>query len=371
MRPSGAGGFALGCWPSSWGCRSSLPLALDQAGLSAQQVRGGGPAAKATWRQGQERGRCPSLGPWGLLSTQPPSNAPPSLGSPVPTAQLVQGKPCSLTSSLSERQSCERHLDRGHFLSLLFHKFFSGTILSLSPHRPCSGGCQPISVLVPLVPSPQPQSGDPGARARLPYPWVPGWSFCVPPPLLPRELLRAAFHHGLLCPGLLFWSHGSCRWGKCKGINALPPPAAFLPCGPWGVPYSGSSSFCCRTTLRLPLGGAVEVGVPHFRCFPFLASRPHSLPGLPFPELVLETLFLSLFLGVSSRDSVKASPAVLLASSSAPPLGLGHIPVWSHGHTWVQAVPVAPAPFTVSLPGTVHLWLPPHDFPLLRAVLGS
>lgn len=369
MRPSGAGGFALGCWPSSWGCRSSLPLVLGQAGLSAQQVRGGGPAAKATWRHRQERGRCPSSGPRDPLSTQPPSNAPPSLGSPVPTAQLVQGKPCFLTSSLSERQSCERHLDRGHFLSLLFHKSFSGTLLSLSPHRPCSGGCQPISVLVPLVPSPHPQSGDPGARARLPYPWVPGWS------LLPSTML--------LCPGFLSWSHGSCGWGKCKGINnppntpPPPPPASSLP-PLWslgglkgGVPYSGSSSFCCRTTLRLPLGGAVEVGIPHFRCLPFLALCPHSLPGLPFPEFVLETLFLSLFLGVSTETVSRPPQLYFWLPALLLPWGWDSIPVWSNGHTWVQAVPVAPAPSTVSLAGTVHLWLPPHNFPLLRAILGS
>jgi len=83
-------------------------------------------------------------------------------------------------------------------------------------------------------------------------------------------------------------------------------------------------------------------GHPPLRCLPFLASRPHPLPVLPFPELVLETLSLGLFLGISSQDSVKASLTLPPAPSSAPPLGLGHIPVRSHCHTLAQAVPIAP-----------------------------
>lgn len=162
----------------------------------------------------------------------------------------------------------------------------------------------------------------------------------------------------LLGPGVPSWSCGPCGWGKCGGIPASPhPPAAFLPCGPWGGLKAGCSplrvpKFCGRMTLQPPPVLAVGWESP-------TPAASHPLPVLPLPELVLETLSLGLFLGISSRDTVKAFLTL-------------HIPVWSHCHSLPQVVPMAPVPSTVSLASTVHLWpFSPHDSPLLRAILAS
>lgn len=155
---------------------------------------GGGPAAKATGRYQQERGQRPSSAPPGPL-VQATSfrcvpysfQTPPSLGSPRPHTPPCAGE--ALLSHFSGGKAEWRKMPQswallvppGRHVPLWDSSLTPQLFWSLSAYL-CPGAFGPL---------PASLVQDPGARARLPCPCVPGRSFCVPRPLLPWELVRA------------------------------------------------------------------------------------------------------------------------------------------------------------------------------------
>lgn len=177
---------------SSWRCPLLWALQLfagPRLGvLSAQQELRGHHRPPQPGGSSRREGAAPA---WPLRTSGPcnpltMSPTPPGLlrpwEAPVPTAWLVQEKPCSLTS-LGERQSGERRLSHGpvtlsrRFWSLLVDASLSRASLSPTP-PPLLWKLSPYLRPAALIPSQRPwletQKRAPG--------W---WRACVGPPPLP------------------------------------------------------------------------------------------------------------------------------------------------------------------------------------------
>lgn len=119
----------------------------------------------------------------------------------------------------------------------------------------------------------------------------------------PLSCPQAASHHTLLCV---------CSLPQCVSLSlcvsvvmwplcSLPPGAAFLTLWPlrWAEGQDAPLGFCSRIMLQLPLVVAV-VWAPLLPLPPCPGLLPPPAPRAPLPYLVLETLSLALFLGLSS-----------------------------------------------------------------------